>query len=143
MLSSSSSNAPINPLSAPARLLPARFQRRSPTPCAVHAGTSENGPIAICLKNGIKSARHSIWHKKNRPPKGGRVVNLTMHQTTDDRGETRVVLFQFSLVPLKLHPVVRQLAAVMLNLAAAGAVAQILSKLTPVLAQFTAIAAKF
>jgi len=34
-----------------------------------------------------------------------------------------LILFQFSLVPLKLHPVVRQLAAVMLNLAAAGAVA--------------------
>ena len=32
---------------------------------------------------------------------------------------------------------VRQLAAVMLNLAAAGAVAQILSKLTPIPEQFT------
>ena len=48
-----------------------------------------------------------------------------------------LILFQFSLVPLKLHPVVRQLAAVMLNLAAAGAVAQILSKLTPIPEQFT------
>ena len=37
----------------------------------------------------------------------------------------------------KLHPVVRQLAADMLNLAAAGAVAHILSKLTPIPAQFT------
>jgi len=43
----------------------------------------------------------------------------------------------------KLHPVVRQLAADMLNLAAAGAVAHILSKLTPIPAQFTTIVAKF
>jgi hypothetical protein len=54
-----------------------------------------------------------------------------------------LILFQFSLVPLKLRPVVCQLPAVLLNLTAAGAVAQVLPKLTPVLAQFTAIVAKF
>ena len=54
-----------------------------------------------------------------------------------------LILLQFSFVPLKLRPVVRQLAAVMLNLAAAGAVAQILSKLTPIPEQFTTIVAKF
>jgi len=34
-----------------------------------------------------------------------------------------LILLQFSLVPLKLRPVVRQFAAVMLDLAAPGAVA--------------------
>ncbi|HET9549550.1 MAG TPA: hypothetical protein VFQ03_05205 [Candidatus Binatia bacterium] len=54
-----------------------------------------------------------------------------------------LILFQFSLVPLKLRPVVCQLPAVLLNLTAAGAVAQVLPKLTPVPVQFTAIVAKF